>query len=170
MRIFKDMKSSKMVSPIVWVSLELSCSRVPQTRSIATFTSSATWRMKAFDCVQVLVSKSATILYDSKNTMHDFSTSFSLTYLFLQLPVWYAEEIYFHCTVKTKKTRDEMASVQINVSLPGSTNFFFLDVQHWYSPVEEFVVDVLGSLHVCIHSINHLNQLLELLLQTLDCQ
>ncbi len=55
LRIFKDMKSSKTVSPIVWVSLELSCSTVPQTRSIATFTSSATWRMKEMDCVHVKV-------------------------------------------------------------------------------------------------------------------
>lgn len=44
LRIFRDIKSSKMVSPMVWVSLELSCSRVPHTRSIATFTSSATCR------------------------------------------------------------------------------------------------------------------------------
>ena len=53
LRIFKDTKSSKMVSPMVWVSLELSCSRVPQTRSIATFTSSATWRMKEVVCVRL---------------------------------------------------------------------------------------------------------------------
>lgn len=38
------------------------------------------------------------------------------------------------------------------------------------SPVEKFIVDVLGPLDVCTCSINHLNQLLQLFLQSLHCQ
>lgn len=38
------------------------------------------------------------------------------------------------------------------------------------SPVEKFIVDVLGPLDVCTCSINHLNELLQLFLQSLHCQ
>lgn len=37
-------------------------------------------------------------------------------------------------------------------------------------PVKQFIVDILGSLYICTHGINHLNQLLQLLLQSLSCQ
>lgn len=60
----------------------------------------------------------------------------------------------------------------ISVSVPGSATFLLCcwAAEHGHSPVEELVVDVLGSLHVCTHAINHLNQLLQLLLQSLHCQ
>lgn len=96
-----------MVSPIVWVSLELSCSRVPQTRSIATFTSSATWRMKEYVLEYLCQSQQQQHCMTHKRLCETclqwFFTSFSKAYLFLQLPVWYAEEIYFHCTVGTNE-------------------------------------------------------------------
>lgn len=41
------------------------------------------------------------------------------------------------------------------------------DFRRWLSPVKEFVVDVLGSLHICTHGVDDLNQLLQLLLQRL---
>lgn len=78
LRIFMDMKSSNMVSPIVWVSLELSCSRVPHTRSIATFTSSATWRIRGFVQIPVLKCKNQQ-QYD--NFIH------INVYIFRQIPV-----------------------------------------------------------------------------------
>lgn len=40
----------------------------------------------------------------------------------------------------------------------------------WLSPVEQLVVDVLGLLHVGAHAVHDLNQLLQLLLQTLEDQ
>lgn len=73
-RIFKDMKSSKMVSPIAWVSLELSCSSVPQTRSIATFTSSAAWRTKGLKSFEEAISKPATKIH---HTFFEKPTCFS---------------------------------------------------------------------------------------------
>lgn len=77
-----------------------------------------------------------------------------------------------HCG--NKHTKDDVASVrrsitQISVSA-GSMMFLdcWCEVKHRYSPVEEFVVDVLGSLHVGAHTIDDLNQLLQLLLQRLQ--
>lgn len=47
--------------------------------------------------------------------------------------------------------------------------FCFVDVKYSrHSPVEEFVVGVLSSLHVSADTINDLNQLLQLLLQRLQ--
>lgn len=112
------------------------------------------------------VSDSGT-LYNSKRLhktcLPQLVTSFQVTYLFLQLPVWYAEEIYLQCAVATN------TGGVVSVSGAGGVMFLcsWWEVELQYSPVEEFVVGVLGSLHISTHTVHDLNQLLQLLLQAL---
>lgn len=143
-RIFKDMKSSKIVSPIVWVSLELSCSRVPHTRSIVTFTSSAAYITKTGQSQR------------AKNTaippQCQRCTSFSsCLYVMLKKSTLTAlwDHKKHHCEKKRHLTIYSQMSFTFNL------------------PVKQFVVDILCPLYIYTHCIHHLHQLLQLLLQSL---
>ena len=173
LRIFREMKSSKMVSPIVWVILELSCSRVPQTLSIATFTSSATCQKCRIGEASLENDTAAWLTGDvSASFFKDvpvFPTACTICWRSLPSPRCENKQKRWHDIKPDKYTSMQMNVPQLSCRRPRRL-WTSACSQLIYLPVKELVVDVLGPLHVCTHGIDHLNQLLELLLQSLQNQ
>lgn len=79
------------------------------------------------------------------------------------------KNIKSHQQLNTQISVSPLNNIARHLSVVVFLSLGFL-AENCCSPVEKFVVDVLGPLDVCTCSINHLNQLLQLFLQSLHCQ
>lgn len=147
-----------MVSPIVCVSLKLSCSRVPHTRSIATFTSSATWRGGGREVDSVKRSNTLRHKHDLKKLFFILASPAACMICWGSPPSQRCE---------SKHTRKQINRSSLKKYIQHIDFLLESGALCGYSPVEELVVDVLGSVHVGTNAIYDLNQLLQLLLQSL---